>query len=67
VIDSAFSATGKIVDCLAVGQTIGGSDEQVILFVKLPDSEELSPALVRQIKEEVRARRTARHVPAQVS
>ncbi|KAJ7904525.1 acetoacetyl-CoA synthetase [Mycena olivaceomarginata] len=65
VIDSAFSATGKIVDCLAVGQTIGGSDEQVILFVKLPDSEELSPALVRQIKEEVRARRTARHVPAQ--
>ncbi|KAJ7700102.1 acetyl-CoA synthetase [Mycena rosella] len=66
VIDSAFSSTGKILDCLAVGQKIGGSDERVILFVKLPDAQELSSALERQIKEEVRARRTPRHVPAQI-
>ncbi|KAJ6613430.1 acetoacetyl-CoA synthetase [Mycena sp. CBHHK59/15] len=66
VIDTAFCATGKILDCLAVGQTIGGSDERVILFVKLPDTQDLTPALERQIKGEVRARRSPRHVPAQI-
>ncbi|KAK7061728.1 acetoacetyl-CoA synthetase [Favolaschia claudopus] len=70
VIDSAFSENGergKILDCLAVGQTIGGgSDERVILFVKLPDNEELSPEMIQQIKAEVRNRRSARHVPAQI-
>ncbi|KAJ7276411.1 acetoacetyl-CoA synthetase [Mycena haematopus] len=65
VIDSTFCAAGKILDCLAVGQTVEG-DERVILFVKLPDSEELSPALVEQIKTEIRVRRSARHVPAQI-
>ncbi|KAJ7771374.1 acetoacetyl-CoA synthetase [Mycena maculata] len=64
VIDSAFCSTGKILDCLAIGQTIGESDERVILFVKLPDNEVLSPALERQIKDEVRVRRSPRHVPA---
>ncbi|KAJ6599056.1 acetoacetyl-CoA synthetase [Mycena vulgaris] len=66
VIDAVFCSTGKILDCLAIGQTIGGSDERVILFVKLPDTQELSPALERQIKDEVRARRSPRHVPAQI-
>jgi acetoacetyl-CoA synthetase len=66
VIDSAFCSTGKILDCLAVGQTIG-SDEKVVLFVKLPDNETLTPALVREIQGELRARRSARHVPSVVS
>ncbi|KAJ6485031.1 acetoacetyl-CoA synthetase [Mycena vitilis] len=66
VIESEFCSAGKIIDCLAVGQTIGESDERVILFVKLPDTQELSPALVRQIKEEVRTRRSPRHVPAEI-
>jgi len=65
VIDSAFCAAGKILDCLAVGQMLDG-DERVIMFVKLPDNEELSPALVQDIKNEIRARRTARHVPAEI-
>ncbi|KAJ6539357.1 acetoacetate-CoA ligase [Mycena capillaripes] len=66
VIDSAFCSTGKILDCLAVGQTVGMSDERVILFVKLPDTHDLSPALERQIKDEVRIRRSPRHVPARI-
>jgi len=56
------------VDCLAVGLTTnGGSDERVILFVKLPDGEKLSPVLEKKIKREIRLRRSARHVPARVS
>ncbi|KAJ7507822.1 acetoacetyl-CoA synthetase [Mycena galericulata] len=64
VIDSAFCSTGKVLDSLAIGQTIDGIDERVVLFVKLPDNEELSPTLVHQIKDEVRVRRSPRHVPA---
>ncbi|KAJ7498912.1 acetoacetyl-CoA synthetase [Mycena latifolia] len=63
VIDSAFGATGEILDCLAIGQ---GSDERVILFVKLSGTQTLSPALETQIKNEMRARRSARHVPAKI-
>lgn len=66
VLDTAFCSTGKILDCLAIGQTIGGSDERVILFVKLPDGQDLSPGLERQIKDELRVRRSPRHVPAQI-
>ncbi|KAJ7047363.1 acetoacetyl-CoA synthetase [Mycena alexandri] len=67
VIDSAFCSTGKILDCLAVGQTIGGgSDERVVLFVKLPDTQELSDTLVQQIKDVVRQKRSPRHVPARI-
>ncbi|KAJ7129661.1 acetoacetyl-CoA synthetase [Mycena epipterygia] len=66
VIDSAFCSTGQILDCLAIGQTIGGSDERVILFVKLPEGQTLSPVLERQMKDEVRVRRSPRHVPAQI-
>ncbi|KAJ7638822.1 acetoacetyl-CoA synthetase [Roridomyces roridus] len=66
VIDSAFCATGQLVDCLAVGQSIGGSDERVVLFVKLPDNARLSPELERRIKEEIRVQRSPRHVPAVV-
>ena len=57
-----------VVDCLVVGQTIdGGSDERVILFVKLLSGEKLSPELIKRIKGEVRLRRSPRHVPALVS
>ncbi|KAJ7228657.1 acetoacetyl-CoA synthetase [Mycena pura] len=66
VIESAFCSTGKILDCLAVGQAIGESDERVILFVKLPDGKTLTPSLDCAVKDEVRTRRSARHVPAKV-
>lgn len=56
-----------ITDCLAVGQSIEqGADERVILFVKLLEGEALSAELDKRIKSEIRARRSARHVPAKV-
>lgn len=71
VIDLCFSSTTAdlaVVDCLAVGQSIDrGSDERVILFVKLPEGQMLSAALERKIRTEVRVRRSPRHVPARVS
>ncbi|KAF7301696.1 Acetoacetyl-CoA synthetase [Mycena indigotica] len=66
VIEAAFGTTGKIVDCLAVGQTISDSDERVVLFVKLPDGQVLDQTLEKTIKDEVRARRSARHVPGKI-
>lgn len=66
--DPSASAGQTIDDCLVVGQAIdGGSDERVILFVKLPDDQKLSASLERKIKGEVRSRRSPRHVPARVS
>ena len=62
-----------IVDCLAVGQSFvssGGAgvpDERVVLFVKLRDGCVCSDELRKRVKEEIRKRRTARHVPERVS
>lgn len=74
VLDTCFppgnplGAGCAIIDCLAVGQSIeDGTDERVILFVKLPDGELLSEAFEKRMKSEVRARRSPRHVPAVVS
>lgn len=56
-----------ITDYLAVGQkTNGGADERVVLFVKLPAQHELTPKFEAKINAEIRARRSPRHVPAQV-
>ncbi len=70
VLDSTFSTlTGEdiVSDYLAVGQkTDGGADESVILFVKLPPGYELSSSFESRIKAEIRAQRSARHVPARV-
>lgn len=56
-----------ILDSLVVGQLIeGGSDERVICFVQLPDGAALGDRLRKAIVGEVRAKRTARHVPAEV-
>ena len=64
----ATHAAHTIVDCLAVGQSIaGGTDERVILFVKLLEGQVLTGELEKRIKTEIRARRSARHVPARVS
>ena len=73
VVELAFKPSDSlpaqhvISDCLAVGQKIaGGTDERVILFVKL-EGERCSEELVKKIKTEIRARRSARHVPERVS
>ncbi|TFK55716.1 acetoacetyl-CoA synthetase [Heliocybe sulcata] len=64
---SATAASETIIDYLAVGQALdGGADERVILFVKLMDGERMSADLEKRIKSEIRARRTARHVPARI-
>ncbi|KAL4075852.1 hypothetical protein J3A83DRAFT_4089711 [Scleroderma citrinum] len=57
----------KIEDALVVGQAIGGGvDERVILFLKLSGGKLLSMDMETKIKAEIRARRTARHVPARI-
>ncbi|KAG8952658.1 hypothetical protein FRC04_004020 [Tulasnella sp. 424] len=69
VLDAAFSPSSAhhIVDSLVVGQAIqGGVDERVVLFVKLADGRVLDDALRKAVKTEVRARRTARHVPEKI-
>ncbi|THG95812.1 hypothetical protein EW026_g5914 [Hermanssonia centrifuga] len=72
VIDLCFAPevthhAHTIVDALAIGQSIAqGTDERVILFVKLLEGEALSEDLVKRIKHEIRTRRSARHVPAKV-
>lgn len=74
VLDASFKPDPStdpshiIEDYLAVGQTIaGGTDERVILFVKLQDGFACSDELRKRIKAEIRKRRTARHVPDRVS
>lgn len=72
VIDMHFSANAThashtIVDCLAVGQSIaGGTDERVILFIKLLEGEKVSEELEKRIRSEIRNKRSARHVPAKI-
>lgn len=54
-------------DALVVGQSINqGTDERVILFVKLGDGIKLSHELVKALEMEIRAKRSARHVPEKV-
>ena len=65
---AATHAPHTVVDCLAVGQSVaGGTDERVILFVKLLEGQVLTEELEKRIRSEGRARRSARHVPARVS
>jgi len=73
VIDACFSTSADrpreqtIVDSLVVGQSIqGGTDERVILFVKLHDDVSLTPEFVKEVKTRIRSMRTARHVPEKV-
>lgn len=73
VLDLCFSpiATSPelvISDALVIGQPIDdGSDERVILFLQLPEGRTLHEDLIKQVKHEIRARRSPRHVPARVS
>lgn len=73
VIELCFASNNThsahtIVDCLAVGQSIAqGSDERVVLFVKLLEGQMLTEQLQAKIRNEIRTRRSARHVPERVS
>lgn len=63
---TAASKEETVVDYVAVGQRLEDGDERVILFVKLHEGQRLSSALERRLKEELRSRRSPRHVPAKV-
>lgn len=64
----SIPASHVVHDALAVGQAIqNGTDERVILFVKLGEGEQFSPELDDMIRSQVRTRRSARHVPEKVS
>lgn len=65
VLDLSFKQ--EIVDYCAVGQLIDdGADERVLLFVKLPEGQAITPEFEAKIKKEMRARRSPRHAPAKV-
>ncbi|KAI0352924.1 acetoacyl-CoA synthetase [Trametes cingulata] len=72
VIEHCFAPTTThaahtVVDSLVVGQSIAhGTDERVVLFVKLLEGQVLTAELEKRIKAEIRARRSARHVPARI-
>ncbi|KAJ7591022.1 acetoacetyl-CoA synthetase [Mycena floridula] len=56
-----------IVDSVACGQSINhGTDERVILMVKLSESEKLSDELKQKINTAIRNKLSPRHVPAKV-
>lgn len=63
---TAASKEETVVDYVAVGQRLEDGDERVILFVKLHEGQRLSSALERRLKEELRSRRSPRHVPAKI-
>ena len=55
----------EVLESIVIGQDIDG-DVRVVLFVKLKEGLTLDDALIKQIKEQVRANTTPRHVPAKV-
>lgn len=61
-----FHAIG-LEETLVVGLMIdGGSDEKVILFVRLRDGVDLDEGLLKKIKTSIRLARSARHVPGKI-
>ncbi|TDL29505.1 acetoacyl-CoA synthetase [Rickenella mellea] len=73
VLDTCFKpsptlpSSHVVFDCLAVGQSLrGGTDERVILFIKLGEGVVCTDELQKRIKAEVRARRSPRHVPEKI-
>jgi acetoacetyl-CoA synthetase len=55
----------EVVESLVVGQR-WGNDERIVLFVRLRDGVELSPALQEQIRRRIRENTTPRHVPTRI-
>ncbi len=55
----------EIADSLCIGQrSIDGSEERVILFLKMAPGVEFNDELVKQVKTSIRLQLSARHVPA---
>ncbi|TYJ52761.1 acetoacetate-CoA ligase [Cryptococcus floricola] len=66
VLETREYAEGEgVEECLVVGLMVsGGSDEKVVLFVKMKEGKTLSEGLVGKMKATIRSARSARHVPA---
>jgi acetoacetyl-CoA synthetase len=55
----------EVVESLVIGQD-WDADVRVVLFVRLREGLDLDDALVRKIKQQIRANTTPRHVPAKI-
>jgi acetoacetyl-CoA synthetase len=55
----------EVMESIVIGQDFDG-DVRVVLFVKLREGLTLDEALVKRIKEQIRANTTPRHVPAKI-
>lgn len=51
-------------EALVIGQDTGDGDQRVVLFVRLAEGVVLSEELIANIRSEIRANATPRHVPA---
>ena len=64
-IYSVVALMPEIVDSLVIGQN-WKNDVRVILFVKLPEGEQLTEALRQKIRDTIRNLASPRHVPAKI-
>jgi len=64
-IYSIVALMPEIVDSLVIGQN-WKNDVRVILFVKLPEGEQLTEALRQKIRDTIRNLASPRHVPAKI-
>jgi acetoacetyl-CoA synthetase len=55
----------EVLECLAIGQD-WDNDVRVVLFVRLRPDVELDAALIKRIRDTIRANTTPRHVPSKV-
>ncbi|WOO82538.1 Acetoacetyl-CoA synthetase [Vanrija pseudolonga] len=67
VLENPAFAERGVEETLVVGLLVeGGSDEKVVLFVKMRPGKTLDPELLKLIKDSIRTARSARHVPAKI-
>ena len=64
-IYQVVEAMSEIEDSLVVGQT-WHDDERIVLFVQLKAGIALTEELITKIKNEIKTKRTPRHIPAKV-
>jgi acetoacetyl-CoA synthetase len=64
-IYSIVALMPEIVDSVVIGQN-WKNDVRVILFVQLPEGEQLTEALKQKIRENIRSLASPRHVPAKI-
>jgi acetoacetyl-CoA synthetase len=64
-IYSIVALMPEIVDSVVIGQN-WKNDVRVILFVQLPEGEQLSEALKQKIRDTIRSLASPRHVPAKI-